>query len=378
MRELSKHTNRNVGTIVRDKNIGDLRQKFFQRGRLDMQTAKTRVNQQFEYIRAFASIAVITIHTVYSALLQFGDTATMTEKLSYRIVMNLMWWAVPCFLMMTGSLLLDSNRIISIKKLYGKYVSRMILVLFTFGLAFSWLELFFDSRTISLMQIPRAMLNICTGNTWAHMWYIYCLIGLYVLLPVYKLIADHASDTQLKYLLFILFIFESALRLTKIIGVNLGFYCHINTIYPFWLLMGAAWNRGMFKRDMRFNGILLAVSSGILVLASALAVTKNVPLNSLFGYDSVVVVAQSVALFSLLNAIHTDIKLNKVLTEIGDKSFGIYLIHMFFINMAYKILKFNPFATRFAVGGALIVINLVLSYIVVSIMKRLPGFKKII
>lgn len=193
----------------------------------------TKTNRQFEYIRAFAIVAVIAIHTMYSALLQFRDAATMSEVLSYRIVMNLMWWAVPCFLMMTGSLLLDSNRPLSMNKLYRKYVIRMVIVLFTFGLAFSWMELFFDLRTVSLIQIPQAVLNVLTGNTWAHMWYIYCLIGLYVLLPAYKLIADHASDAQLKYILLILFVFESVLRLTKIFGVNLGFYCHVNTIYPF-------------------------------------------------------------------------------------------------------------------------------------------------
>lgn len=70
-----------------------------------------------------------------------------------------------------------------------------------------------------------------TGNTWAHMWYIYCLLGLYVLLPMYKIFADYASDEQLKYILAILFLFESIFRLLKLLEINLGFYCHINTIY---------------------------------------------------------------------------------------------------------------------------------------------------
>ena len=33
-----------------------------------MQTKKKNMNKQFEYIRAFAIVAVITIHTFYSAL----------------------------------------------------------------------------------------------------------------------------------------------------------------------------------------------------------------------------------------------------------------------------------------------------------------------
>lgn len=199
-----------------------------------MQNTNVEKNLQFEYIRAFSIVAVITIHTFYSALLKYGDAASITDQVLYKIIMNMMWWAVPSFLMISGSLLLDTKKTISLKKLYGKYIRRMLIILFTFGLAFSWLEIVFDSKNISIVQLPNALLRVLTGNTWAHMWYIYCLIGLYVLLPVYKLIVDRASNEQLRYILLVLFIFESVFALTKIFGITLGFYCHINTIYPFW------------------------------------------------------------------------------------------------------------------------------------------------
>ena len=336
-------------------------------------------NKHFEHIRAFSVLAVITIHTMYSALLQFGEGALVAEKILYRCVMNMMWWAVPCFLMMTGSLLLDSNRKVPLKKLYRKYILRMLLVLLIFGGAFSGMELFFDSRILELRQILQVAYNVLTGNTWAHMWYIYCLLGLYVLLPMYKIFADYASDEQLKYILAILFLFESIFRLLKLLEINLGFYCHINTIYPFWLLMGAAWNRGMFKYDKKINIALVMVSSGILIFTTVLWEGFGVPLSSLFGYDSVLVVIQSIGLFVLFNSMNIENKLDQVLSEIGEKSFGIYLIHMVIINLAYKLFKFNPFTVSFAMGGMiLVIVNLALSYMMVTIMKYLPGIKKII
>lgn len=336
-------------------------------------------NKCFEYIRTFSILAVITIHTMYSALLQFGEGATVLEKILYRCMMNIMWWAVPCFLMMTGSLLLDSNRKVPLKKLYGKYIRRMLIVLFTFGSAFSWMELFFDSRTLTFGQILQAVCNVLTGNTWAHMWYIYCLLGLYVLLPMYKIIADNASDAQLKYILLILFLFGSVFRLLKLFGINLGFYCHINTIYPFWLLMGAAWNRGIFKRNKRLNAVCVMISSGMLIFTSVLWEGFDMPLSLLFGYDSVLVVVQSIGLFSLFNSMSIKGWADQVLSEIGEKSFGIYLIHMVIINLVYKLFRFNPFALNFIIGGmVLIIVNLALSYMMVTIMKCLPGIKNII
>ena len=341
---------------------------------------ETKKNKYFEYIRAYSILAVITIHTMYSALLQFGERAAVSEKIFYRCVMNMMWWAVPCFLMMTGSLLLDSNRKVPLKKLYGKYILRMLLVLLTFGWGFAWLELFFDSKTLEFGQILQAACNVLAGKTWAHMWYIYCLLGLYVLLPMYKIIADYASDAQLKYILIILFLFESVFPLAKLLKINLGVYCHINTIYPFWLLMGAAWNRGMFKCNKKFNAVLVIISSGMLIFTSVLWEGFNVPFSSLFGYDSILVVGQSIGLFSLFNSINIEgEKLDQVLSGMGENSFGIYLVHMVIINLAYKLFRFNPFSVSFSMGGLiLVIINVVLSYMVVTIIKCLPGIKNII
>ena len=69
---------------------------------------------------------------------------------------------------------------------------------------------------------------------------------------------------------------------------TLPIFAHINTIYPFWLLMGAAWNRGMFKSDKKLNTMLVVSSTGMLIFTSILWEGFCVPLSSLFGYDSVV------------------------------------------------------------------------------------------
>lgn len=56
-----------------------------------MHDVNTKKNLQFEYIRAFSIIAVIAIHTFYSALLKYGSTASIPDQVLYKIIMNMMW-----------------------------------------------------------------------------------------------------------------------------------------------------------------------------------------------------------------------------------------------------------------------------------------------
>lgn len=337
-------------------------------------------NIRYEYIRAFATIAVIIIHTFNSASLQYGEEAWLGQRVLCESIKNLTWWAVPCFLMLSGSLLLKRDRKIDLDKLYGKYILRMVGVLFTFGLAFAGVEIFFHFSTLKVSDLVKGISWVLSGKTWAHLWYVYCMIGIYVLLPVYKLIADHASNQKLIYILLILFVFGSLFPTLKMVGIQIGFYNHISTIYPFWFLVGVAHNRRLLRIKKKYLLFFLVGSSLALILASSMACVYHVSLSELFGYNSLLVTIQSICVFELF--MYRSIKnnlLHKVLLQIADKSFGIYLLHMVFINLVYKFLDVNPFDGLFIVNGIiLVVINLALSYGGTWILKKIPLINKIV
>ena len=340
-------------------------------------------NVQYESVRALAAIAVIIIHTFNSAILLFGEDASIAKVIIYRCIMNSMWWAVPCFVMLSGTLLLNSDKKISLKKLYGKYIFRMLVVLFVFGTGFAWLELFFESRTVNIREIVFAFKNMLLGNTWSHMWYVYCLVCLYLLLPLFKIIADYASDKELKYILCILLAIGTVLQLLKDLDVDFVWagYLHINTIYPFWFLLGAAHNRGILSMKKGTTVLIFCVVSAVLIAASIVEEVMSVSLKAFWGYGSIIVVFQAITLYKLLiktNAFNKFV--SKILLEIADKSFGIYIVHMIFINFVYKVLKFNPFDTSSGIisGFILVFANLIISFVIASIMRKIPIIKKYI
>ncbi|MBQ9610603.1 MAG: acyltransferase [Lachnospiraceae bacterium] len=340
--------------------------------------------EEYEYMRVFAILAVLLIHFTYMGILQYSDTASAVQLIIYNGIKNLMLWAVPCFLMLSGTLLLDQNKEINFKKLYNKYIKRMFLVLLTFGLAFSWLELYFESRTvISLNQFVTAIINVLTGNTWAHMWYVYCLIGLYLLLPMWRIIAIKSTDTEIVYILLVMAVCEAVLRLPNIVNVNLGFYNHISSIYPFWFLMGTIWNRKLINIARKTSIMVIFISSLLLLFVTYIGTKYSIDIGILTGYNSILVIPQAIAIYSVVVREKAFEKIGglfikKLMIELADKSFGMYLLHMFFINFIYKVMKIDLFKLNWGEVGLIYFSIVVLSYTASMILRKCPLIGKIV
>ena len=115
-------------------------------------------------------------------------------------------WAVPIFVMVSGALLLNPNKEISIHTILFKYIKRMLIALVIFGLVFQIYDVLIAQGTLGVSTVIDGLKNIFQATSWAHLWYIYLLIGLYCMLPIFKGFIKSASDEELKFVLAILFI----------------------------------------------------------------------------------------------------------------------------------------------------------------------------
>ena len=70
------------------------------------------------------------------------------------------------------------------------------------------------------------------------MWYLYCLIGLYLLLPFYKKIVNGSSKKEIMYLMVLYVIFLSVIPLIWGWDIHTGFYIHVSTVYPLYFFAG--------------------------------------------------------------------------------------------------------------------------------------------
>ena len=328
-----------------------------------------------------ACVAVIALHTVNVAEILYRDGMTTAQTASSLATVYALMWAVPCFVMVTGALLLDPARDVTLEKIFKKYIFRVGGALILWGLVFRCFDLLMNREPFGVLPLLKGLANVFTGESWAHLWYLYLLIGIYLLLPFYRLIAAHSSERLLRYLLAVYVLFLSLLPMTRLFGVESGFYIHVSTIYPFYLFAGYA----ISKKTLRLN---LPAAAALTLCATAATVGLTfyrwyAPAEALdtllTGYSSIFVLLQSVGLFSLFAAVKGEKApslFGRFLLFIDANAFGIYLIHMIWIRLVLRYMAVNPYETGIWLFPVLIAANLAVSAVIIAGLRRVPGIRR--
>lgn len=145
----------------------------------------------FDYLRLFAMLAVIFMHVAAGPLRSLVDPLSKTVTADWHIlnvITGLAFTAVPFFFMMSGYLLLASDKTLDISVLFKKRLPRLFVPLAGWTvIAVLWymlvgggidalvsfdLELFWE-RLVAAFANPAS----------THFWYMYTLIAIYAISP---------------------------------------------------------------------------------------------------------------------------------------------------------------------------------------------------
>ena len=334
----------------------------------------------YSYLRAMACLAIVLLHTVESSVLMYDGQISVMARTVSKSVVYCMMWAVPSFVMVTGALLLDPNREISLKKLYGKYVLRIVLALFFCALVFRIFDLGMNHEAFTVGSVLTGLWNAVIGKSWAHLWYLYLIIGIYLLLPAYRKISAHSSDREIRYLLGIYALFLSVLPLTKMFGVETAFYIHVSTIYPFYLFLG--WAIAAEKIRISRGNARILLLLGILGIVSTTVLRYHggrENMQALLNYSSFYIIMMCMGILPLLKAAEGREGIgSKILLAIDNCSFGIYLIHMIFLRLILRYWEVDPYSYGWWMMILIWLGVFLVSWGIVAGLKKIPGLKKIL
>jgi len=132
----------------------------------------------FDYLRIIAALFVVFMHVASGPLRR----ASGTDWHLLNALTSLSFTAVPLFFMMSGYLLLRSEKTEDIALLFKKRLPKLILPLI-FWSVFSVFYRLFLNGTMTAIHVREGLIDALSSPAWVHLWYMYTLIALYILSP---------------------------------------------------------------------------------------------------------------------------------------------------------------------------------------------------
>lgn len=189
-------------------------------------------------LRIISAFAVVVIHVITSSIGNNVGTIPPSTQSSLHLIEALMRWSVPVFFMITGYIFLGVKQECTFASI-RKYVLRFLAVLFTVGWLFALMERTFNAGSLQPKFVPLALRDVLLNNLWDHMWYLYAIIGLYLLLPVLKPFVD-ARPENLPMLCALTFLSGIIIpTLNDIFDVEIAIDFLLVSRYAFYVLFGA-------------------------------------------------------------------------------------------------------------------------------------------
>ena len=344
-----------------------------------------------DILRIIATIAVIVIHVVAIPLLK--QNVTSLNFSLYTIIDSLARFSVPVFFMMSGALFLK-NKETNYKKLYFKNILRLFICLCIFFFFYSYIGTYFTTnKLLNINELKNIIRSFLSGKLYIHLWFLYYIIGLYILSPLLnKLVINLKEKKDIYYYVILMIIFIGILptlsefkifrHLEFLNNFNLGFFSgYISYFVLGYLLDNYDFNKKEYQL-INTLGILsiLLISVGTIFLS----IRYNSFTSILFEYESFPVMLYSIFIFVTSKKLFTKIeytpKQEKQIIRLSSLTFGIYLIHLFFINMllVYYDTPMNSLLNNYPLTTTIIITLLVflLSLLYSKIISKIPILNK--
>ena len=333
-----------------------------------------------DVLRVISIFAVCLIHTS----LWYIENDAKAGIDYYDLCRSMLWWCVPIFVMISGALLL--KRTVNLRQLYTKRILRLVVSLVFWSIVYAFAVTHGKGGFLNLLGF--------IADGFGHAWFVYMIIGLYILLPILAKITE--SKKTMEYFLALSLVF--AFVIPRLIEIYVAFTGRnasiiqdkINEMYMF-LPLGYS---GYFVLGYYLSNKVTNRVKEIIVIISALIVFAFVSFSYIFnagdnilsqafkmGYLTPTVLIESVAVFIVLkNHCKTkNVVFRKIFSEISDCAFGIYLIHILVMNFLLITVDITKYLGKSVFSMLIVNLSVFLISLLLSMgIKRIPFLNKYI
>ena len=314
---------------------------------------------------------VILIHTFGSYVVNDSALGSVEWTIA-NLIDSFCRPSVPLFFMISGALLLRKDY--TIQFFFKNRFVRILIPFIFWSIIYSLVNrhVLNDEGFV----IGKFIKDIFYGSS-IHLWFVYTLFGLYLLVPLIATRFSTFSNVYWRYFfglwaltLFISFsnfsIYLPKIELTYFSGY-LGYF-----LLGYYLTLK--------KNTLKFS-ILLFVGGVIITFIGTqiLSYRSGAFEHGFYNYLTINVAISAIGLFGILS----DIKIHnstikKIIIQESKNSYGIYLIHMLILTLLMDASFASYFQNHIFRLTAIAVICYMMSSIIVNILKRIPGIKSLV
>lgn len=337
---------------------------------------KTRL-YYLDFLRILATIAVVMIHVTGMRWLQKDIYDTDWDI--YNICRAMSRWAVPMFVLISGTLFLNSKTL-NIKKIYCKNLLR-IIVSFLF-----WYVIFAIFQTRG--HISEILVN--PFQYIGHLWFLILIGILYIFLPIIRKVYENGGEKvliifaiwaffvpacleTLPFLFGVDFLHPKALLCLKIIQKIFGWISYF--------MLGGYLGNCNVRKGVSFSLVPIFIFTVLtsIFLYKWYVISNDHMVDEFYDNISITVLVESVSLFLIFKGtVPTEIK-SKIIYEniirFSSLTYAVYLSHMLFLPLLTSFCEYESFCSILLIFTSLIgsiSLAFALSYLLnkVRILKR--------
>jgi surface polysaccharide O-acyltransferase-like enzyme len=342
-----------------------------------------------DLIRTFAIVLVILLHASEEsfAISDIVNQAIVTRWWSMTIYNSFARECVPLFIMLSGALLLQPYKIEEpVKVFFKKRLIRIGMPWIFWGIIYFAWSYSIKNNPVSLNSIGQ---GIATGPYY-QFWFLYMLMGLYLITPLLRVLVAHASRALLRYVLLLWFIGTAIIPLlTLFTPIGLSSNVFLLTGWIGYFLLGLYLLDVQIKARLLF--VMLLVGYVWTVIGTYLITFLVGGQKQYFFFDFLAanVILVSMALFLLLKKIPANYvqkkssNANRLIRFISQCSLAIFLLHVIvleilqngYFGFRISITTINPIYEIPLITALTLLICLAILYPLsrISILRRIVG-----
>ncbi len=346
--------------------------------------AKLKPTFSVDFIRASAMFLVVLLHT---SIENVGPPPSLNGDTAWWIVNSYQSIARPgvsLFIMLTGFLLLQPYKVTEPLEVFlKKRFSRLVLPVVFWGVIYVFWSAFVDNQAVTANSLVQDVLN----GPYFHFWFVYLIIGLYLLTPILRVLIAYAGDRLIRYLLLLWFMGVSVVPLASFFGYTLNGGVFTLTGWLGYFVLGAYLPKVKIRTWILY--LMLAVGFIWTLFASHILMVEGGP-QKYFFFDSlsINVLMMSIAMFLLLmkippNAFESrSTKLNMLIRLISQNTLPLYLFHvivlrtlqMGLLGFTLDIMTINPAAMVLLLAALILLVSLG----IIVLLKKVPILNRLI